>query len=133
MPRLRRVPTPMEQRPRWSSRDRPATRAPRSTTSSRSSCAAAGAVSTMRVAQLVRPHRFEFIEQAVPEPGPGEIRVRVNAVGLCGSDLHYFSEGSIGDTQCLYPMVLGHEPAGVIDKLGPGVSGWSAGDRAVFE
>jgi L-iditol 2-dehydrogenase len=59
--------------------------------------------------------------------------VRVEAVGVCGSDLHYFSEGSIGDTRCVYPMVLGHEPAGVIDKLGPGVSGWSLGDRAVFE
>jgi L-iditol 2-dehydrogenase len=87
----------------------------------------------MRLAQLVRPHRFEFIERPCPEPGPGEIRVRVEAVGVCGSDLHYFSEGSIGDTPCVYPMVLGHEPAGVIDKLGPGVSGWATGDRAVFE
>jgi L-iditol 2-dehydrogenase len=87
----------------------------------------------MRVAQLVRPHRFEFIDRPCPEPGPGEVRVRVEAVGVCGSDLHYFSEGSIGDTRCVYPMVLGHEPAGVIDKLGAGVSGWAPGDRAIFE
>ncbi len=87
----------------------------------------------MRVAQLVRPHRFEFLEAPVPEPGPGELRVRVRAVGVCGSDLHYFAEGSIGDTRCLYPMVLGHEAAGEIDKVGSGVSGWHAGDGAVFE
>jgi L-iditol 2-dehydrogenase len=87
----------------------------------------------MSVAQLVRPHRFEFIDQPPPEPGPGEVRVRVRAVGVCGSDLHYFSEGSIGDTTCVYPMVLGHEPAGEIDKIGAGVAGWTAGDRAIFE
>ncbi len=87
----------------------------------------------MRVAQLTRPHHFEFIDQPSSEPGPGQVRVRVRAVGVCGSDLHYFSEGSIGDIQCAYPMVLGHEPAGEVDKTGPGVTGWSAGDRAIFE
>ena len=87
----------------------------------------------MRVAQLTAPHRFDFLEQPVQEPAPGQVRVRVRAVGVCGSDLHYFSEGSIGDIECAYPMVLGHEPAGVIDKLGAGVSGWSPGDRAAFE
>jgi len=59
--------------------------------------------------------------------------VRVGAVGVCGSDLHYFSEGTIGDTRCVYPMVLGHEPAGVIDKIGSGVSGWAAGDHVICE
>jgi L-iditol 2-dehydrogenase len=87
----------------------------------------------MRVAQLIRPHHFEFIDQPSTEPGPGEVLVRVRAVGVCGSDLHYFSEGSIGDIRCAYPMVLGHEPAGEIDKTGPGVTGWSPGDRAIFE
>ena len=57
----------------------------------------------------------------------------MKAVGICGSDLHYFSDGGIGDARCLYPMVLGHEPAGVVRKTGPGVSGWSAGDRAILE
>jgi L-iditol 2-dehydrogenase len=87
----------------------------------------------MRIAQLSAPHRFDLLDRPVPEPGPGQIRVRVHAVGICGSDLHYFSEGSIGDIQCQYPMVLGHEPAGVVDKVGAGVSGWSEGDRAIFE
>jgi L-iditol 2-dehydrogenase len=69
----------------------------------------------------------------VSDPEPGQIQVAVKAVGVCGSDLHYFSEGGIGDARCLYPMVLGHEPAGVVVKTGPGVSGWAAGDRAVLE
>lgn len=87
----------------------------------------------MRVAQLLAPHRFNLLDSPPPEPGPGQVRVKVRAVGLCGSDLHYFSEGSIGDVKCAYPMVLGHEPAGVIDKIGTGVTGWNAGDRAICE
>jgi L-iditol 2-dehydrogenase len=61
------------------------------------------------------------------------VQVAVKAVGICGSDLHYFSEGGIGDARSVYPMVLGHEPAGVVTKTGSGVSGWSAGDRAILE
>lgn len=87
----------------------------------------------MRVAELMGVHDFRLVERSEPEPGPGEIRVRVGSVGLCGSDLHNYSEGSVGDTPCVYPMVLGHEPAGLVDKTGPGVTGWSRGDRAAFE
>ncbi len=87
----------------------------------------------MRVAELYQPRRFRLIEAVPAEPGPGEIQVKVGAVGICGSDLHYFSEGSIGDTPCTYPMVLGHEPAGTVARTGPGVSGWSVGDRAALE
>jgi L-iditol 2-dehydrogenase len=87
----------------------------------------------MRVAELLGVHDFRLVERPEAEPGPGEIRVRVGAVGLCGSDLHYYAEGSIGDTVCVYPMVLGHEPSGVVDKVGPGVTGWSRGDRAALE
>lgn len=87
----------------------------------------------MRVAELTGVRDFRLFEQPDPEPAPGQIRVRVGAVGLCGSDLHYYSEGSIGDTPCVYPMVLGHEPAGVVDKVGLGVTGWSAGDRVALE
>ncbi len=57
----------------------------------------------------------------------------MGAVGLCGSDLHNYAEGSVGDTACVYPMVLGHEPAGIVDATGAGVTGWSRGDRAVLE
>ncbi|HLK18304.1 MAG TPA: alcohol dehydrogenase catalytic domain-containing protein [Bryobacteraceae bacterium] len=88
----------------------------------------------MLVAELTRPRRFDLRDgPSLPDPSPGEIQVAVKAVGICGSDLHYFSEGGIGDARCLYPMVLGHEPAGVVVKTGAGVSGWSAGDRAILE
>jgi len=59
--------------------------------------------------------------------------VRVEAVGICGSDTHNFIEGSVGDTPSVYPMVLGHEPAGVVVKTGAGVAGWAAGDRVALE
>jgi L-iditol 2-dehydrogenase len=61
------------------------------------------------------------------------VRVRIDAVGICGSDLHSYSEGAVGDTPCTYPMVLGHEPAGTVLETGDGVTGWSAGDRAALE
>src|SRR5437660_12825285 len=86
----------------------------------------------MLLAELSQPRRFTLNDaKPVGDPGPGEIQVAVKAIGICGSDLHYFSEGTIGDTRCVYPMVLGHEPAGVIDKVGLGISGWAVGVRAI--
>ncbi len=87
----------------------------------------------MRIAELVARHRFRLTRGEAPEPGPGEVQARVVAVGVCGSDLHNFSEGSVGDTPSAYPMVLGHEPAGVITKLGAGVRGIAPGDRVMLE
>ncbi|MEO7653488.1 MAG: alcohol dehydrogenase catalytic domain-containing protein, partial [Bryobacteraceae bacterium] len=87
----------------------------------------------MLVAELTGVRRFRLFEQAAEEPAPGEVQVRVEAVGICGSDMHSYLEGSVGDTPCVYPMVLGHEPAGVVVKAGAGVSGWQPGDRAAFE
>jgi len=88
----------------------------------------------MLVAELSNPHQFRLIDAPpIPDPAHGQIQVSVTAVGICGSDLHYFSEGGIGEARCVYPMVLGHEPAGVVRKVGPGITGWSTGDRAVLE
>jgi len=87
----------------------------------------------MIVAELTAPREFHFAESDIPEPGPGEALVRVGAVGICGSDLHEYSEGVLGDSVNVYPMVLGHEPAGTVVKTGPGVTGWSPGDRAALE
>jgi L-iditol 2-dehydrogenase len=85
------------------------------------------------VAQLVSPKTFQLVEQPIENPGPGEIQVRVEAVGICGSDLHSYAEGGIGDMLCTYPMVLGHEPSGTVVKTGYGVTGWQPGDRAALE
>ncbi len=85
------------------------------------------------VAELIAPRKFRLAEQVMQDPGPGEVQVRVEAVGICGSDLHSYSEGAVGDTPCIYPRVLGHEPAGTVIKTGSGVTGWSVGDRAALE
>jgi L-iditol 2-dehydrogenase len=88
----------------------------------------------MQLAELSRLRSFRLIDAPPPpDPSPGEIQVRVTAVGICGSDVHNFSEGGVGDTLCVYPMVLGHEPAGAVAKIGSGVSGWSIGDLAILE
>jgi L-iditol 2-dehydrogenase len=87
----------------------------------------------MLVAELIAPREFHLSHQEIPPPAAGEVQVRVDAVGVCGSDLHSYSEGSVGDTPCQYPMVLGHEPAGTVLAVGSGVTGWSPGDRAAFE
>jgi L-iditol 2-dehydrogenase len=88
----------------------------------------------MLVAELSNPRHFRLFDApSIPDPAAGQIQVGVKAVGICGSDLHYFSDGGIGEARCVYPMVLGHEPAGVVLKTGAGVSGWSVGDRAVLE
>ena len=87
----------------------------------------------MLVAQLTAPREFHLSEEEIDPPGAGEIQVRPDAVGICGSDLHSYAEGAIGDTPCLYPMVLGHEPSGTVVAVGSGVSGWSPGDRAALE
>jgi L-iditol 2-dehydrogenase len=86
-----------------------------------------------RTAELTGARQFRITEQVIPDPGPGEVQVRVAAVGICGSDLHSYSEGAVGDTPCVYPMVLGHEPSGVVTKTGAGVTGWAPGDRAALE
>jgi L-iditol 2-dehydrogenase len=87
----------------------------------------------MRVAELHAPKDFRLVDARIADPGAGEIQARIRAVGVCGSDLHYYSEGSVGDTACVYPMVLGHEPTGEIVKVGAGVTGWSRGDKAILE
>jgi L-iditol 2-dehydrogenase len=87
----------------------------------------------MRVAELIGSRLFRLTEAETRDPAPGEVQVRVEAVGVCGSDIHAYAEGGIGSTRCAYPMVLGHEPAGVIAKLGADVSGWQPGDRVACE
>lgn len=87
----------------------------------------------MRAAELTAPQTFRLTDMEIDDPGPGEVQVRVEAVGVCGSDLHAWSEGAVGSTPNVYPMVLGHEPAGTIVKTGAGVSGLAAGDRGALE
>jgi len=87
----------------------------------------------MRAAELTAPRTFRLTEMPIDDPGPGEIQVRVQAVGVCGSDLHAFTEGAVGSTPNVYPMVLGHEPAGTIVQTGAGVTRLAVGDRGALE
>lgn len=72
---------------------------------------------------------LELVERPVPEPGPGEVRVRVEACGVCGSDL-FLQAGGFGPGSL--PRVPGHEAAGVVDALGPGVEGPAVGTRVAL-
>ncbi|MGA2569365.1 MAG: alcohol dehydrogenase catalytic domain-containing protein [Terracidiphilus sp.] len=87
----------------------------------------------MRAAELTAPHSFRLTDMPIDDPAPGEVQIRIESVGVCGSDLHAYSEGAVGSTPNVYPMLLGHEPAGVIVKTGPGVTGLAPGDRGALE
>jgi len=82
----------------------------------------------MRAVQVGSPKGpLELVEREVPEPGPGQVRIRIEACGICHSDVLTREGLWPGIT---YPRVPGHEIAGSIDTLGPDVPGWKVGDRA---
>lgn len=68
---------------------------------------------TMKVARLHAVGDVRLHTEPVPSPAPGDELLRITAVGLCGSDLHWYTEGNIGDARLLRPLVLGHEFAGL--------------------
>jgi len=69
----------------------------------------------------------------IPEPKDHEVRIRMSAVGICGSDVHYLVNGRIGDFIVKSPMILGHESAGIVEKCGKNVKHLKAGDRVAIE
>lgn len=81
----------------------------------------------MKACVIHGAHDLRVEEREPGAPGPGELRVRLGAGGICGSDLHYYHEGGIGDFPVREPMVLGHEMAGTVEELGPGVEGPAVG------
>src|SRR6202042_3250103 len=85
------------------------------------------AIAPMKAAQIPRPGAdFEIVEREIPKPGVGQVRIKVQACGVCHSDV-LTKEGQWPGIQ--YPRVPGHEVAGIIDELGAGVSEWKAGQR----
>ena len=85
------------------------------------------AMAPMKVAQISAPGApFEIVERDVPQPNAGEVRIKVQACGVCHSDV-ITKEGGLPGIQ--YPRVPGHEVAGVIDEVGAGVSAWKKGQR----
>jgi len=85
------------------------------------------AVTTMKVAQVSKPGAgFQVVEREIPKPGAGQVRIKVQACGVCHSDV-LTVEGAWPGIQ--YPRVPGHEVAGTIDEVGAGVSEWNKGQR----
>jgi len=88
---------------------------------------------TMTCAVLYGVRDVRIEERPVPEPGPGQVLVAVSRVGVCGSDVHYYTHGRIGDFVVRAPMILGHESAGTVAAVGEGVQGFAKGDRVTVE
>ncbi len=88
---------------------------------------------TMRAAVLQTRGVMQMETRPKPVPGPGEVLVRVHSVGVCGSDVHYYTHGKIGPFVVEKPLVLGHEMAGIIEEVGKGVSASRVGERVAVE
>src|ERR1700744_3129707 len=85
------------------------------------------AVATMKAAQVTAPGAsIRIVELQIPEPGPGQVRIKIKACGVCRSDAIIVEGRRPG---ILYPRVPGHEVAGVVDALGTGVTEWRTGQR----
>lgn len=72
-------------------------------------------------------------KKPVPEPGHGEVLIQMGCVGICGSDVHYYEHGRVGDFIVKSPMIIGHEASGTVAKVGPGVKDLKQGDRVAIE
>ena len=86
-----------------------------------------------RAAVLHGVHDLRIDDVPVPEPGPREVLVEVRAVGVCGSDVHYYEHGRIGPHVVREPLILGHESGGVIVQQGPGATKHQIGQRVALE
>lgn len=88
----------------------------------------------VRALVLEKQHEIDLREIDLPmEVGPGMVRIAIHTVGVCGSDVHYYTHGRIGPFVVDAPMVLGHEAAGTVVEVGEGVIHLKAGDRVCME
>jgi L-iditol 2-dehydrogenase len=90
-------------------------------------------VTQMRAAVLVEPGRITMEQRPIPTPEPDDVLVRVSAVGVCGSDTHYYRHGRVGGFVVESPLVLGHEAAGTIVEVGSAVDRDRIGQRVSIE
>lgn len=87
----------------------------------------------MKAAVMNGIGKMGFEEREIPKIKDNEVLVKLNYVGICGSDLHYYETGAIGDYVVEPPFVLGHEPGGVVVEAGKNVTHLKAGDRVALE
>lgn len=88
---------------------------------------------TMKVAVMNGIGKMGFERRPVPEPADDEVLVKLEYVGICGSDLHYYEDGRIGNYIVKPPFVLGHEPGGTVVAVGKNVEHLQVGDRVALE
>ncbi|MFC4454140.1 alcohol dehydrogenase catalytic domain-containing protein [Deinococcus sonorensis] len=91
-----------------------------------------------QAAVLTGPGTFQLTTRDHPAPGPGEVQIQIRSVGVCGSDIHMYQDGRIGDTVIQAPLVLGHEFMGVVVEAGAGLQDGDdrplqVGDRVAVE
>lgn len=86
-----------------------------------------------RMAQLTAVGRIEMADCPMPQAGTGEVVVRIEYCGICGSDSHFYQFGSIGKKIAPFPFILGHECSGVVTEVGAGVTTLHLGDRVALE
>jgi L-iditol 2-dehydrogenase len=87
----------------------------------------------MRRILLAAPRKFITDDAPTPKPGPGEALVRISKVGVCGSDIHLYRHGRIGDIVVTSPLVIGHECMGEVASVGPGADSNLVGKRVAIE
>lgn len=87
----------------------------------------------MKVCVLTGKQQLEWVERDIPQPGKGELQIKLEYVGVCGSDLHFYQEGQLANWTLDGPLALGHEPGGVVSAIGEGVEGFEVGDRVSIE
>lgn len=88
----------------------------------------------MRALVLEKQHELSLRDIDLPmETGPGMVKIKLHTVGVCGSDVHYYTHGRIGPFVVNAPMVLGHEAAGTVVEIGAGVTSLKVGDRVCME
>ena len=88
---------------------------------------------TMKTAVMLGIGKMGFEEREIPQVKEDEVLVKLEYVGICGSDLHYYESGAIGDYVVKPPFVLGHEPGGTVVEVGRNVKHLKAGDRVALE
>lgn len=88
---------------------------------------------SMQGAFLLKPQTIAIRELPRPQPGVGEVLIRVHAVGICGSDMHLYDTGRIGPVMLQRPHIPGHEMSGEIAALGDGVTSLALGQRVILE
>lgn len=87
----------------------------------------------MKVAVMTDIGKMAFVERDIPVPKSNEVLVKLEYVGICGSDMHYYETGAIGNFVVKPPFVLGHEPGGTVIEVGSDVKHLKVGDRVALE